>query len=173
MLQDLEARKPLEYEAFNGIVIRVLRQAGKRRRSTKPSTPYSSTWTENLARGRALNHVARQIHFAHRSSARSVLSERSCCCKASPTPKPWQMNRSPRANTSLLLAGGVRLPYRAEGTPHAGGRAFPIPFGTVYSTNITQDKETGLGDWTDPANSRCHDEGIRRDGSRILPVMPY
>jgi 2-dehydropantoate 2-reductase len=29
MLQDLEARKPLEYEAFNGVVVRLLRQAGK------------------------------------------------------------------------------------------------------------------------------------------------
>ena len=60
-----------------------------------------------------------------------------------------------------------------KGTPHAGGRAFPIPFGTVYSTNITQDKETGLGDWTDQQIHDAMTKGIRRDGSRILPVMPY
>jgi len=58
-------------------------------------------------------------------------------------------------------------------TQHAGGRAFPIPFGTVYSTNITQDKETGLGAWTDQQIIDAITKGVRRDGSRILPVMPY
>ena len=51
--------------------------------------------------------------------------------------------------------------------------AFPIPFGTVYSTNITADKETGLGDWRDQQIHDAMTKGIRRDGSRILPVMPY
>jgi mono/diheme cytochrome c family protein len=60
-----------------------------------------------------------------------------------------------------------------KGTPNAGARAFPIPFGTVYSTNITQDKETGLGGWTDRQIFDAIIKGIRRDGSRILPVMPY
>ena len=73
----------------------------------------------------------------------------------------------------FALAGGCACHTVPKGTPHAGGRAFPIPFGTVYSTNITQDKETGLGAWTD---QQIHDgmvKGIRRDGSWILPVMPY
>ena len=58
-------------------------------------------------------------------------------------------------------------------TQHTGGRPFPIPFGTVYSTNLTQDKETGLGAWTDQQIIDAIIKGIRRDGSRILPVMPY
>jgi mono/diheme cytochrome c family protein len=73
----------------------------------------------------------------------------------------------------FALAGGCACHTVPNETAHAGGRAFPIPFGTVYSTNITQDKETGLGNWTD---QQIHDaivKGIRADGSRILPVMPY
>jgi len=73
----------------------------------------------------------------------------------------------------FALAGGCACHTVPKGTPHAGGRAFPIPFGTVYSTNITQDKETGLGDWTDQQIRDAMTKGILRDGSRILPVMPY
>jgi mono/diheme cytochrome c family protein len=73
----------------------------------------------------------------------------------------------------FAVAGGCACHTEPKGTPHAGARAFPIPFGTVYSTNLTQDKETGLGTWTD---AQIHDamvKGIRKDGSKILPVMPY
>jgi mono/diheme cytochrome c family protein len=73
----------------------------------------------------------------------------------------------------FAVAGGCACHTEPEGTPHAGGRAFPIPFGTVYSTNITQDKETGLGTWTDPQIHDAMVRGIRNDGSRTLPVMPY
>jgi mono/diheme cytochrome c family protein len=73
----------------------------------------------------------------------------------------------------FALAGGCACHTQPKGTHHAGGRAFPIPFGTVYSTNITQDKETGLGAWSDQQIHDAMVKGIRRDGSRILPVMPY
>jgi mono/diheme cytochrome c family protein len=71
------------------------------------------------------------------------------------------------------VAGGCACHSVPKETPHAGARAFPIPFGTVYSTNITQDKETGLGNWTDQQIRDVMVKGIRPDGSRILPVMPY
>jgi mono/diheme cytochrome c family protein len=73
----------------------------------------------------------------------------------------------------FAVAGGCACHTEPKGTPHAGARAFPIPFGTVYSTNITQDKETGLGDWTDQQIHTTMVKGVRKDGSRILPVMPY
>ncbi|MGE5819568.1 MAG: cytochrome C [Deltaproteobacteria bacterium] len=73
----------------------------------------------------------------------------------------------------FALAGGCACHSQPKGTPHAGARAFPIPLGTVYSTNITQDKETGLGDWTDQQIRDALVKGLRPDGSRILPIMPY
>jgi len=71
------------------------------------------------------------------------------------------------------VAGGCACHTEPKGIPHTGARAFPIPFGTVYSTNITQDKETGLGEWTDQQIHDAMVKGVRKDGARILPVMPY
>jgi mono/diheme cytochrome c family protein len=73
----------------------------------------------------------------------------------------------------FAAAGGCACHTEPKGTPNAGARAFPIPFGTVYSTNITQDKETGLGAWTDQEIENALVKGISKNGSRILPVMPY
>ena len=73
----------------------------------------------------------------------------------------------------FAVAGGCACHTPPKGTQHAGGRAFPIPTGTVYSTNITQDKETGLGNWTDQQIHDAMVKGVRRDGGRILPVMPF
>jgi mono/diheme cytochrome c family protein len=73
----------------------------------------------------------------------------------------------------FAIAGGCACHTVPKQTYHTGGRAFPIPFGTVFSTNITQDKEAGLGDWTEQQIHDAMNAGIRRDGSRLLPVMPY
>ncbi|HVQ74301.1 MAG TPA: cytochrome c [Candidatus Binatia bacterium] len=56
---------------------------------------------------------------------------------------------------------------------NAGGRQFDGPFGTVYSTNITPDRDTGLGAWTDEQIITAIRLGRRPDGGRILPVHPY
>ena len=78
-----------------------------------------------------------------------------------------------RGQYIFAMAGGCACHTVPKGALNAGGRAFPIPFGTVYSNNITADKETGLGDWTDQQIQDAITKGIRRDGGRILPVMPY
>jgi mono/diheme cytochrome c family protein len=78
-----------------------------------------------------------------------------------------------RGQYIFALAGGCACHTEPKGAANAGGRAFPIPFGTVYSTNITQDRETGLGNWTDQQIRDALIRGLRPDGSRIVPVMPY
>ncbi len=50
---------------------------------------------------------------------------------------------------------------------------FPLPFGTLYSTNITADKETGIGDYSDADFLNAVQRGIRKDGARLYPAMPY
>jgi mono/diheme cytochrome c family protein len=59
------------------------------------------------------------------------------------------------------------------GQPFAGGLAFRLPFGTLYSPNITPDKETGIGNWSDAEFLRAVHEGIARDGTRLYPAFPY
>lgn len=60
-----------------------------------------------------------------------------------------------------------------DGPAFAGGRAFVLPFGTIYSTNITSDVETGIGAYTDADFLRALHQGIARDGTRLYPAMPF
>jgi len=55
----------------------------------------------------------------------------------------------------------------------AGGRPIQTPFGVVAASNITPDKETGIGSWTDAEFEAAVCEGKRRDGSHLYPAMPY
>jgi mono/diheme cytochrome c family protein len=59
------------------------------------------------------------------------------------------------------------------GAAYAGGLAFLLPFGTLYSTNITADKESGIGDYSDAEFLNAVQRGIRKDGTRLYPAMPY
>ena len=61
---------------------------------------------------------------------------------------------------SLMLAGGIKWSIG--------------PYGYVYSTNLTSDKETGIGNWTDDELKRGIIKGFRKDGSRSIPFpMPW
>ncbi|TPN41817.1 cytochrome c [Mesorhizobium sp. B1-1-9] len=55
----------------------------------------------------------------------------------------------------------------------AGGLAVPTPFGTIYSTNITPDPETGIGRWSQAAFTRAMREGVDRAGNHLYPAFPY
>jgi mono/diheme cytochrome c family protein len=60
-----------------------------------------------------------------------------------------------------------------KGQPFAGGVAFKLPFGTIYSSNITADPDTGIGRWTDDQFVRAMHDGVRSDGQRLYPAFPY
>jgi mono/diheme cytochrome c family protein len=60
-----------------------------------------------------------------------------------------------------------------SGRDFAGGLPFKLPFGTIYSSNITADKETGIGNWSDDDFVRAVREGVRQDGKRLYPAFPY
>jgi mono/diheme cytochrome c family protein len=59
------------------------------------------------------------------------------------------------------------------GKPFAGGVAFKLPFGTIYSSNITADPETGIGDWSDDDFVRAVREGVAKNGEHLYPAFPY
>ena len=84
--------------------------------------------------------------------------------------------------TASLVARGEYLTRAADceachtskgGQRFAGGRAFVLPFGTLYSPNITPDPETGIGHWSDAEFVRAVHQGIARDGTRLYPAFPY
>jgi len=64
-------------------------------------------------------------------------------------------------------------PDKAATLLNAGGRKYDGPFGTVYSTNITPDLDTGIGKWTDEQIITAIRSGRRPNGERLIPVHPY
>jgi cytochrome c5 len=61
-----------------------------------------------------------------------------------------------------------------SGTPaYSGGLPLATPFGTFYSPNITPDKETGIGNWTEGDFIRALKEGRDPHGRNYFPVFPY
>src|SRR5258708_6130755 len=75
---------------------------------------------------------------------------------------------------SLVHIGNCAGCHSADGgRPFAGGRALPTPFGTVFSTNITPDPETGIGQWPGEAFRRAMRDGVARNGEHLYPAFPY
>src|SRR5271169_6907894 len=84
--------------------------------------------------------------------------------------------------TAQLIARGEYLTRAADcaachnvpgGEPFSGGVAFKLPFGTIYSSNITADRETGIGTWSDDDFVRALHRGITKDGTHLYPAFPY
>src|ERR1700728_1432557 len=55
----------------------------------------------------------------------------------------------------------------------AGGYALKTPLGTIYTTNITPDRDTGIGNYSFADFARAVRLGVRPDGTRLYPAMPY
>jgi mono/diheme cytochrome c family protein len=113
----------------------------------------------------------------------------------------WQLGPGSASLLSLLLGALAVLPVSAQGPPtsdpaargkyvfgatggcgchtekdrplNSGGRKYDGPFGTVYSTNITPDWQTGIGGWTDEQIITAIRLGRRPNGERLIPVHPY
>jgi mono/diheme cytochrome c family protein len=88
----------------------------------------------------------------------------------------------PELKAASLLERGEYLTRAADcgvchtakdGAPFAGGRAFVLPFGTLYSTNITPDLDTGIGNYSDADFLNAVHKGIGRGNIRLYPAMPY
>jgi mono/diheme cytochrome c family protein len=95
---------------------------------------------------------------------------------ADPTGLPTELaNADPiKRGEYIARAADCEVCHTAPGgAAYAGGLAFTLPFGTLYSTNITVDKDTGIGDYSDADFLNAVQRGIRKDGTRLYPAMPY
>lgn len=90
-------------------------------------------------------------------------------------PAPASLDSKLVARGSELAAiGNCNVCHTApNGEPFAGGLGIPTPFGTIYSTNITPDPETGIGRWSEAAFIRSMREGVDREGRHLYPAFPY
>jgi mono/diheme cytochrome c family protein len=79
-----------------------------------------------------------------------------------------------RQGAELAAAGNCLTCHTTiGGRSFAGGVPVRTPFGTIYSTNITPDPETGIGRWSGVAFRRALREGVSRDGRQLYPAFPY
>ena len=87
------------------------------------------------------------------------LTENVLDCFACHSQRDWTKHDAPLIPGT---EGGGQAPFPLEGLP-----------GKVYPPNITSDKETGAGNWTDDQLARAIREGISHDGRALFPMMPY
>ena len=89
---------------------------------------------------------------------------------------------APLSQRQLLIQRGEYLARAGDciachtslgGAPFAGGLPIKTPFGTIISTNITPDKEQGIGNYTQLDFSRALRKGKTPDRGYLYPAMPY
>jgi mono/diheme cytochrome c family protein len=74
----------------------------------------------------------------------------------------------------LARAGDCVSCHSARGgKAFAGGLAMGTPMGVIYSTNITPDPETGIGNYSLEDFDRAVRSGVAKDGHHLYPAMPY
>jgi mono/diheme cytochrome c family protein len=74
----------------------------------------------------------------------------------------------------LATAGDCTACHTRDASkPFAGGKAIVTPFGTLLSSNITPDRDTGIGAWSDEDFVSALQKGVRHDGTHLFPGMPY
>jgi mono/diheme cytochrome c family protein len=86
------------------------------------------------------------------------------------TPDAAQLRRG-----QYLVAAGDCLSchLREGGEPFAGGLGLNTPFGVIFTSNITPDRETGIGSWTSDQFYRAMHEGKGAHGENLYPAFPY
>jgi len=78
------------------------------------------------------------------------------------------------AGRYLAVTGDCIACHSAKGgKPFAGGLTMATPIGSLYSSNITPDKETGIGKYSLNDFDRAIRHGILPDGRTLYPAMPY
>jgi nicotinate dehydrogenase subunit B len=137
--------------------------------------PQASTdrWQNPFARPRGALATIAALCAAAVGIGAAVLPWRSIAPIARPDASVYSAATIARGRQLAALGDCAVCHTTASGAVNAGGRAIETPFGTVYSTNITPDLETGIGNWSYPAFERAMREGIHRDGRHLYPAFPY
>jgi mono/diheme cytochrome c family protein len=101
---------------------------------------------------------------------------------ASPVHADYAAPIAPHSDTALIrrgkylaIAGDCAACHSiGKDQPFAGGLPMKIPLlGTIYSSNITPDPQTGIGDWSLDDFDRAVRKGLSKDGHHLYPAMPY
>ena len=118
-----------------------------------------------------------------RRTMRTILAAMLLLCTAFAVGEVHAQSSAPSGEpTAEDIARGKALTHAGDcagchtadpARPFAGGKRIDTAFGGVYSLNLTPDRETGLGTWTDNEFYLALRFGVARDGSRYYPAFPY
>jgi len=90
-----------------------------------------------------------------------------------PSPETFDQALVKRGRDLVAIGNCSTCHTRRGGKDFAGGHPVPTPFGTIYSSNITPDAETGIGRWSEAAFRRAMRAGVDRAGRHLYPTFPY
>jgi nicotinate dehydrogenase subunit B len=136
-----------------------------------------------------ISGAAKRIKRAKRSlwtalAAGGIGSAIGLACSLWPLRAPMEPVARPLASTwsDATIARGRQVAEFGDcavchtapgGAVNAGGLGLETPFGMVYTTNLTPDPKTGIGNWSFAAFDRAMRQGISRDGHHLYPAFPY
>ncbi|MFB9948559.1 cytochrome c [Rhizobium puerariae] len=86
---------------------------------------------------------------------------------------PDQADEIIRGHYQAILADCAACHTAPGAKPLSGGLPLETPFGQLIPPNITPDKATGIGNWSEQDFFRAMKTGIGHDGKRLYPAMPY
>jgi mono/diheme cytochrome c family protein len=86
---------------------------------------------------------------------------------------PQEFTQIERGRYLTIASDCVSCHTVPGGKPFTGGRSIETPFGNIVAPNITPDLETGIGAWSDDAFDAAVRKGVRPNGARLYPAMPY
>jgi nicotinate dehydrogenase subunit B len=140
-----------------------------------PPTPSAATgtWYNPFAVRRGAVATIAALVAAGIGIAAAALPWRSIAPIARPDASVFSLATIERGRQLAALGDCAVCHTDINGVLNAGGRALETPFGTIWSTNITPDVETGIGNWSYPAFERAMREGIHRDGRQLYPAFPF
>lgn len=139
-----------------------------------PAAPQPSRiWENPFAKRAGIFATVAAVCTAAIGIGAALLPGRAIAPIARPDASVYSAATIARGEQLAVLGNCAVCHTTAGGATNVGGRAIETPFGTIYSTNITPDVETGIGAWSYPAFERAMRDGIHRDGRQLYPVFPY
>jgi mono/diheme cytochrome c family protein len=90
-----------------------------------------------------------------------------------PSPERFDQTLVKRGRDLVAIGNCSTCHTRRGGKDFAGDLPVPTPFGTIYSSNITPDADTGIGRWSEAAFRRAMRSGVDRAGRHLYPTFPY
>ena len=126
-----------------------------------------------MAKGRIIEGVIGALLIGSAAAAFAI-SWRPAISAIDPAARESFDNGLVKRGRQLAAIGNCGTCHTVRGgEDFAGGLPVPTSFGTIYSSNITPDAETGIGRWPEAAFRRAMRFGVDRDGQHLYPTFPY